>query len=93
MQPRPLTDYVGTYVSDEAEVTYVVGVQDGTLVLKRRPDTTLRLAVVYADGFRGLGFIRFHRDNAGKVTGFSVSQDRVWDLRFVKAQGTSTNSQ
>ena len=93
LQPRPLTDYVGTYVSDEAEVTYVVGVQDGTLVLKRRPDTTIRLAVVYADGFRGLGFIRFHRDNAGTVTGFSVSQDRVWDLRFVKAQGTSTNSQ
>ena len=93
LQPRPLTDYVGTYVSDEAEVTYVVSAQDGTLVLKRRPDTTIRLAVVYADGFRGLGFIRFHRDGAGKVTGFSVSQDRVWDLRFVKAQGTSTNSQ
>jgi CubicO group peptidase (beta-lactamase class C family) len=93
LQPRPLTDYAGTYVSDEAEVTYVVSVQDGTLVLKRRPDTVIRLAVVYADGFRGLGFIRFHRDGAGKVTGFSVSQDRVWDLRFVKSQGTSTSWQ
>ena len=93
LQPRPLTDYVGTYVSDEAEVTYAVSVQDGTLVLKRRPDTIIRLAVVYADGFRGLGFIRFHRDSGGKVTGFSVSQDRVWDLRFVKSQTPTTNSQ
>ncbi len=93
LQPRPLTDYVGTYVSDEAEVTFVASVQDGTLVLKRRPDTTIRLAAVYADGFRGLGFIRFHRDSAGKVTGFSVSQDRVWDLRFAKSQLPTTNSQ
>jgi len=93
LQPRPLTDYVGTYVSDEAEVTFVASVQDGTLVLKRRPDTTIRLATVYADGFRGLGFIRFHRDSAGKVTGFSVSQDRVWDLRFAKSQLPTANSQ
>jgi len=93
LQPRPLTDYVGTYVSDEAEVTFVASVQDGTLVLKRRPDTTIRLATVYADGFRGLGFIRFHRDSAGKVTGFSVSQDRVWDLRFAKSQRPTANSQ
>jgi CubicO group peptidase (beta-lactamase class C family) len=93
LQPRPLTDYVGTYVSDEAEVTFVASVQDGTLVLKRRPDTTIRLAAVYADGFRGLGFIRFHRDSAGKVTGLSVSQDRVWDLRFAKAQARTSNSQ
>jgi hypothetical protein len=48
---------------------------------------------VYADGFRGLGFIRFHCDSAGKVTGFSVSQDRVWDLRFAKSQSPTTNSQ
>jgi CubicO group peptidase (beta-lactamase class C family) len=93
LQPRPLTDYVGTYVSDEAEVTFVASVQDGTLVLKRRPDTTIRLAAVYADGFRGLGFIRFHRDSAGKVIGFSVSQDRVWDLRFAKSQAPTSNSQ
>ena len=93
LQPRPLTDYVGTYVSDEAEATFAASVQDGTLVLKRRPDTTIRLAAVYADGFRGLGFIRFHRDSAGKVTGFSVSQDRVWDLRFAKSQIPTTNSQ
>jgi hypothetical protein len=26
----------------------------------------------------------FRRDTAGKPTGLSVVQDRVWDMRFVK---------
>lgn len=93
LEPRRLSDYEGTYFSDEAEVAYTAVVQDGTLVLKRRPDTTIRLTPVYADGFRGLGFIRFHRDATGAVTGFSVSQDRVWDLRFKRMPSSTTNSQ
>ena len=93
LEPRPLSEYEGTYVSDEAEVTYTAVVQDGSLVLKRRPDATIRLTPVYADGFRGLGFIRFHRDGAGRVSGFSVSQDRVWDLRFTRVPSSTTNSQ
>jgi hypothetical protein len=55
-------------------------------VLERRPDVVLRLTPEYNDAFRApLGFIRFHRDAGGRVTGFSVSQDRVWDLRFHRA--------
>ena len=85
LQPRPLTDYTGTFVSDEAEVSYTAEIQQGNLVLKRRPDSTIRLTPVYADAFRaGFGFVRFHRDAAGQVTSFSVSQDRVWDLRFAR---------
>ena len=85
LQARALTDYVGTYSSDEAEVTYRAEIQDDALVLRRRPDTTIKLRGVYADGFQGgIGFVRFHRDAGGKVIGFSISQDRVWDLRFRK---------
>jgi CubicO group peptidase (beta-lactamase class C family) len=85
VQPRPLTEYAGTFVSDEAEVTYIAEVQDGALVLKRRPDSAIRFRALYADAFQGpLGFLRFHRDATGKVSGFSVSQDRVWDLRFTR---------
>ena len=80
---RPPAEYAGTYDSDEAETTMIAAVDSGVLVLKRRPDTIIRLTPLYADGFYGsIGFIRFHRDAAGKVTSFSVTQDRVWDMRF-----------
>jgi CubicO group peptidase (beta-lactamase class C family) len=79
-----LQEYVGTYASDEAETSVTVAVEKDALVLKGRPDTTLRLSPVYADAFSMQGaMIRFRRDR-GRVTEFSVSQDRVWDLRFTK---------
>jgi hypothetical protein len=85
LEPRPLGEYAGSYVSDEAEVTYTAVVQDGSLVLKRRPDAVLRLTPAYADGFRSpIGLVRFTRDASGAVTGFHVSQDRVWKLAFVR---------
>jgi hypothetical protein len=94
VKPRPLTDYAGTYASDEAEVVYRAEVRDGALVLLRRPDTVIRLTPVYADGFRApLGVLWFRRDAEGKVTGFTVSQDRVWSLPFTRQKdGTSASS-
>ena len=78
-----LQAYVGTYRSDEAEAVFVAAIDGESLVLKRRPDTVIRLTPVYVDAFRGLnGLIRFRRDSSGRVTSLSVSQDRVWDLRF-----------
>jgi CubicO group peptidase (beta-lactamase class C family) len=77
-----LNELVGTYVSDEAEATMQAVVESGALVLKRRPDTTVRLSPIYKDAFSGqLGTVIFRRQD-GRVTEFSVSQDRVWDLRF-----------
>ena len=84
---RPLAEYAGAYDSDEAETTMIAAVESDVLVLKRRPDTVIRLTPVYADAFRGsIGFIRFHRDAGGKVTSFSITQDRVWDLRFQRSR-------
>ena len=83
-----LKSLVGTYRSDEAEVEMVVAIVGGNLVLKRRPDVTIALTPSYGDVFSGsIGVVRFHRD-AGRVTGFSVVQDRVWDLRFTRQAGT-----
>jgi CubicO group peptidase (beta-lactamase class C family) len=86
--PEKLRDYAGTYVSDEAEVTYTVSIDDGnTLVLRRRPDTVIRLSPVYEDAFRAsIGLVRFRRGKDGRVAEFSVVQDRVWDLRFKRGQ-------
>jgi CubicO group peptidase (beta-lactamase class C family) len=82
---RSLTDYAGEYGSDDAEVTMTAAVQGDALVLRRRPDAVMTLTPLYADAFRApIGFVRFHRNAAGTVVAFSVTQDRVWDLRFTK---------
>ena len=82
-----LTAYVGAYHSDEAEVTYWVEVEDGGLVLKDRYGDGPSLVPVYPDAFRqgGSTFI-FRRDESGRVTQASLSQGRVWDLRFERVQ-------
>jgi CubicO group peptidase (beta-lactamase class C family) len=80
---RTVAEYAGTYDSDEAEARLVAAVDGDALVLERRPDTVIRLVPLYADAFRGsIGFVRFHRDAAGQITGLSVTQDRVWEMRF-----------
>lgn len=84
--PRELESYAGTYTSDEAEATMTAAVENGALVLRRRPDVTIKLTPVYIDAFTAgqLGTVIFRRDAAGRATGLSVVQDRVWDLRFDK---------
>jgi hypothetical protein len=56
----------------------------GNLVLKRRPDTTLALTPLYSDAFEApqLGTVICRRDAAQRITALSVSEDRVWNLRF-----------
>ena len=75
--------YTGRYASDEAETEFVVAVDGGELVLKRRPDTTLRMRPTGPDAFAvpSLGTITFRRAG-GKVNALSVKLDRVWDLSF-----------
>jgi hypothetical protein len=63
-------------------------VENGALVLKRRPDVTIKLTPVYEDAFTAgqLGTVIFRRDATGRVTELHVVQDRVWDLRFSKVK-------
>jgi hypothetical protein len=81
---QELQEYAGTYASDEAEVEIRAVVEDGTLVLKRRPDSSIGLSPTYKDGFTAetYGTIVFRRGADGRVEGLSISQSRVWDLRF-----------
>jgi CubicO group peptidase (beta-lactamase class C family) len=82
-----LKDLEGIFVSDEAETRFVLSVNGESLVLHRRPDTNIRLVPTASrDVFQaaGLGSITFRRNAAGNVTGLSVGQDRVFDLRFDK---------
>ena len=75
----------GSYWSDEAETMLVAAVDQGALVLRRRPDTVIRLTAIGPDKFRGsIGTVTFLRTASGTVDSLSVNQDRVWDLRFTK---------
>ncbi len=83
-----LAAFAGTYDSEEVELRLTVSVENGSLVIRRRPDSLISLRPHSRDRFEagaGLGQVTFRREN-GRVTGFSVTQDRVWDLRFAKTQ-------
>lgn len=80
-----LAALAGEYWSDEAETILTAAVEQDALVLKRRPDTVMRMTPTGRDTFRGsIGTVTFLRNASGVVEGLSVNQDRVWDLRFVK---------
>jgi len=73
----------GDYVSDEAETKLEVVLTPKGLEIHQRPDTVYPLKPTYAGGFEcELGSIRFLRDASGHVTGLSLGDSRMWDLRF-----------
>jgi CubicO group peptidase (beta-lactamase class C family) len=87
IQPLPngsqLALLAGSYWSEEAETMLIAAVDQGALVLRRRPDTVIKLTPLGSDKFRGsIGTVTFLRSPSGAVESLSVSQDRVWDLRF-----------
>jgi CubicO group peptidase (beta-lactamase class C family) len=78
-----LAEYAGVFMSDEAETTLTIAVEENELVARRRPDTKVRLTAVYKDAFRSpSGLVRFHRDASGRPTELSLVSGRVWDMRF-----------
>jgi CubicO group peptidase (beta-lactamase class C family) len=88
--PAPFTiadadaaSYLGRYRSDEAETELVVARDGADLVIRRRPDTVLRMRPIARDVFQvpSLGTVTFHRTGAA-VTDLGIKLDRVWDLRF-----------
>jgi CubicO group peptidase (beta-lactamase class C family) len=80
---KDIATYIGRYHSDEAEVTYDI-VKDGEeLVIKRRPDTTIRMRATKKDEFStAAGAVVFMRDASGTITEMSLRGGRVFDMRF-----------
>jgi len=82
-----LEGMVGEYTSDEAEVTFLVVLDGGRLVMRRRPDAAFPLTPTYRDGFScALGSVRFLRDRSGRVNEMSIGEARVWDLRLRRSR-------
>ena len=82
-----LAAYVGAYRSDEAEVTYWFEVEDGRLMFRDRYGDGAALEPLYPDAFsqESRTFI-FRRDETGRVSQASLSEGRVWDLRFERVE-------
>jgi hypothetical protein len=79
-----LKAYAGRYVSDEAEAEFTIVQERDGLVLRQRPAFALPMRPIAKDTFTvaRIGTVIFRRDAAGRVDELSVTQDRVWDLRF-----------
>lgn len=78
-----LAEYLGRYTSAELEVSYRVFLQHGKLVMRHHGDTPRVLDPADEDAFVGTdGVVRFTRDAANRIDGFTVYLGRVWHLRF-----------
>ncbi|MFZ2490089.1 MAG: DUF3471 domain-containing protein, partial [Thermoanaerobaculia bacterium] len=89
-----LSEYAGSYRSDEADATWTVTVEEGQLVARPRRSWTIRMDPTYRDGFitDGNDLVRFTRDAAGKIDGLEVKAEfamaegsaRLERMRFVR---------
>jgi hypothetical protein len=81
-----LTEYAGIYTSEELATSYAFVVQQGQLVAQHRRHEDTQLTCTGEDRFagfeRGFGLVLFTRDAGGRVSGFSVSGERVRHVRF-----------
>jgi CubicO group peptidase (beta-lactamase class C family) len=85
-EPEALPEYAGVYDCDELEGRHTITV-DGRGLSVRAGRTPLRtLQGVTKDTFVGGPFrVRFGRDEAGRVTGYTLDANRVRGLKFVRA--------
>ncbi len=86
LSPGELEGYTGSYHNDEAPATFTVRLgEDGRLRLLRAPETEIPLLPQDTDTFRAPGFtLHFFRGPGGSVSGFSLREGRVHDLRFAR---------
>jgi hypothetical protein len=89
-----LASLAGKYESGETASTLSVAAKAGELTLAIGWNKPVRLRPTFRDAFMmesggGATSIVFHRDQAGKVTGLSAGDDRVWDLRFTRITGAA----
>jgi CubicO group peptidase (beta-lactamase class C family) len=82
---KDLSAFVGTYASDEAETVLRVALEDGKLIIHRRPDASFTLKPTYEDAFGSdLAPVHFERNAAGKVIALTLGDSRVWELRLTR---------
>lgn len=82
---KSLTEYEGTYFSEEAgSTTFIIKITGDKLEVRRKAGESFSLTNLAGDNFTsdGNGEYLFTRDRRGKVNGFKVSVMRASDIPF-----------
>jgi hypothetical protein len=84
--PEELAEFAGDYYSEELGTVYTMTVQDDKLVAQHRRHDDIPLTPAVTDEFVGnrwwFLWVRFSRDEDQTVTGFSLTSERLRNLRF-----------
>ena len=83
---RPMTDYVGVWVSDETNARWTLTADSVGLVASRHPGDRRVIRRVAEDRFGGFGSpsLRFERDSSGTVMRMFVTVARAVNVPFVR---------
>ncbi|MDQ3698117.1 MAG: serine hydrolase [Gemmatimonadota bacterium] len=86
LSPAKLAEYLGSYYSEELDVSYFVSVTGGTLTLRFRNGRAFELQPTVTDTFQTDegATVRFTRDGAGRVTGGLINAGRVRGIELVR---------
>ncbi|MDP9177049.1 MAG: beta-lactamase family protein [Gemmatimonadota bacterium] len=89
-----LRAFEGEYVSPELETTYKLAARDSGLVVQVRGRADIVLRPVFGDAFQGsrVGVVKFSRDTRGVVTGFTVNNGSVRNLRFDRVEAVNATA-
>ena len=83
-----LAELAGTYASEELATTWRLALEDGKLYIRHRGMSKDPLAPTVKDAMSVEGLnLRFQRNAAGKVTGFTLDEGRVRGIAFRKLAG------
>jgi CubicO group peptidase (beta-lactamase class C family) len=78
-----LESFVGAYHSAELDTEYEVVLEGDSLLARHRKLPTRPLTATFEDAFLLRGAVaEFTRDGDGRVDGFTLSDGRVWGVRF-----------
>ena len=80
-----LSEFTGSYVSEEIDPVYRIILQDGDLALARLKYKNDTLHSAVRDVFTGdIGTVRFTRDANQHISGFILNAGRIQNFRFTK---------
>ena len=80
---QALTEFAGTYRSDEIDASYRLVAKDSTLRLERLKNPPAPLTPLVADTFNSqIGFIQFVRGAGGRISGFVLDGGRIRRMKF-----------
>ncbi|HSW31070.1 MAG TPA: serine hydrolase domain-containing protein [Longimicrobiales bacterium] len=83
-----LREFEGIYASAELGTEYRLVMEGGGLVARHRKLDPAPLTPTFRDAFRLRGASAvFTRDASGRIEGFTISDGRVWNVRFRREAG------